>query len=696
MNLDELNDSQKKAVVFNGKHLLVIAGAGTGKTRTIIAHAAYLISIGVDPIKIQILTFTKRAASEIVTRVKASLDKNQAQNLHGSTFHSWCNQLLTYFPNLFGTNAFTIIDEDDQLSIMKMVCGKNALQFKDIKIKARSLLDIYSFGRNTRRNLTESLKIKLFYGNNADEQAKLIAEIGPRIETLLRGYENKKRERKYLDYDDILLVVATRLSKDENARNIVSGLYEHILVDEMQDTNPLQWDLLNPFQEKSHLFCVGDDAQSIYSFRGADFKNIHSFQERVIGAEVYRLEDNYRSTQEILDVSNWLLEKSPIQYKKKLRAIRGVGNKPEMINIRNSWEEAEYIADKVIKNYTSNGKSYIDHLVLSRGGYYTTTLQAEFIKRKIPFVVYGGRKFMESAHIKDLVSAMRIVNNKDDEIAWMRYLTFWEGIGEIKATQLFERLMALSHIESCILELKETKYTFNNQNIYLVLDKIYHHINNVQNAVHGAYELMQTRMAVNYKQDWEKKRKPDFAVLEELSKNYSTISEFITETLLDTTLNKSPVLMNSDIGKSKSDDHVVISTIHSAKGLEADTCFVLNVSPGAYPISRTMGNFDEMEEERRVLYVALTRAKNNLIITRDIHSIHANSLLLSDSKITDNEQEQYFLNGFPDGLCIQSTKATGIRKFVKDIDTPNELDLPMWVGSQVIFDINSLKKCRRR
>jgi DNA helicase-2/ATP-dependent DNA helicase PcrA len=677
MNLDELNNSQKKVVFFSGKHLLVLAGAGTGKTRTIIARAAYLISSGVDPLKIQILTFTKRAANEIVTRVKASLDLNQAQNLHGSTFHSWCNQLLINFPNIFGTNSFTIIDEDDQHSIMKMVCGKNTIQFKDIKIKARSLLDIYSFGRNTKRNLSESLKIKLFYDYSPAEQTKIIEEIGPNIETLIRGYEIKKRERKYLDYDDMLLVVATRLSKDENAKNIVSGLYEHILVDEMQDTNPLQWDLLNPFKEQSHLFCVGDDAQSIYSFRGADFKNIHSFTERVEDAEVYKLEDNYRSTQEILDISNWLLEESTIQYKKRLRSVRGNGNIPEIINVENNWEEAEYIADKIIDNYTSKGKTYIDHLVLSRSGYYTTTLQAEFIKRKIPFVVYGGRKFMESAHIKDLISALRIINNKYDEIAWIRYLTFWEGIGEIKAVQLIEQLIILSHIEECLLELRDTKYA-KSSNIYAVLNKIYQNQSNVQQAVKDSYGLMQERMAINYKQDWEKKRKPDFLVLEELAKNYSTLGEFINEMLLDNTINNSPVLNNENVNNSNNKDHVVISTIHSAKGLEADTCFVINVSPGTYPISWTIGNTDEMEEERRVLYVAMTRAKNNLFITRNIHAIHANTMFFKSNSNNIIKSEQYFLNGLPNELSIQSTKIKEIRKYAKDINIPNELDLPMW------------------
>jgi DNA helicase-2/ATP-dependent DNA helicase PcrA len=677
MNLDELNESQKKAVTFNGKHLLVLAGAGTGKTRTIIARAAYLISTGVEPSNIQILTFTKRAASEIITRVKSSLETNQAQNLRGSTFHSWCNQLLIHFPNLFGTNSFTVIDEDDQLSIMKMVCGKNTLQFKDLKIKAQSILDIYSFGRNTKRNLTESLKIKLFSELVQNEQEKRILEIKSQIEKLIRGYEEKKRGRNYLDYDDILIVVATRLSKDSNARDIISGLYEHILVDEMQDTNPLQWELLNPFQEKSHLFCVGDDAQSIYSFRGADFKNINSFKERVEYSEVFKLEDNYRSTQEILDVSNWLLEKSSIQYNKKLKAVRGTGVLPEIINTENNWEEAEFIADKIIENYTANGKLYLDHLVLSRSGYYTTTIQAEFIKRKIPFVVYGGRKFMESAHIKDLVSAIRVVNNKDDEIAWMRYFMFWEGIGEISAVQLLEKIITLSNIENCITELEKTKYDKNN-NLSLTLNKIYQNQGKVADAVHYAYELMQARMSVNYKIDWEKKRKFDFPVLEELSRNYSTLGEFVTETLLDNTVNKAPALMDTDMAKSENNDHVIISTIHSAKGLEADTAFVINVSPGSYPVTWTFGNIDEMEEERRVLYVALTRAKNYLYITRNIHALHANSILLKNGGNEDIKHEEYFLTGFPEKLSTQATKQRINKGFVKDIDKPNELDIPSW------------------
>ena len=266
MNLDTLNESQKKAVTYEGKHLLVLAGAGTGKTKTIISRAAYLISQGVSPSKIQILTFTKRSASEIVSRVKSSLTTNQAQTLNGSTFHSWCNQLLTKYPNLFGTNSFTVIDSDDQVSIMKIVCGNKNLVYEDIKIKPQGLIDLYSFARNTKRNLTETIRFKLFNKLTDKETEGKISELKGKIEIILKGYELKKKERRYLDYDDILQVVATRMKADEQARNLISSQYEHILVDEMQDTNPLQWELLEPFQNVCKLFCVGDDAQSIYSF----------------------------------------------------------------------------------------------------------------------------------------------------------------------------------------------------------------------------------------------------------------------------------------------------------------------------------------------------------------------------------------------------------------------------------------------
>lgn len=678
MNLEDLNESQKKAVTFKGKHLLVLAGAGTGKTKTIISRAAYLISQGVSPVKIQILTFTKRSASEIVSRVKSALTTNQAQTLNGSTFHSWCNQLLTKYPNLFGTNSFTVIDSDDQVSIMKIVCGNKNLVYEEIKIKPQGLVDLYSFARNTKRNLTETIRFKLLNNLKDKETNEKIAELKGKIEIILKGYEQKKKERRYLDYDDILQVVASRMKVDEQARNLISSQYEHILVDEMQDTNPLQWELLEPFQNICNLFCVGDDAQSIYSFRGADFKNVHLFTERVNHSEIYRLEDNYRSTQEILDISNWLLEKSTINYNKKLHSVRGVGNLPIILNVNNVWDEARWIADKIIENYTHKNKTYSDHLVLARSGFYTRTLEAVFIEKKIPYVKYGGRKFMESAHIKDVISALRIVNNIDDEIAWIRFLTLWEGIGEIKAAKYIDELLNFKSIEECIVWLNSIHRKDVNVIISEILECISENCYDVQKALDGAYKLMEKKLSTIYKEDWDHKRRPDFPVLGMLASNYSNLGEFITECLLDASTTPS----SSELNQTEKDkDKVIISTIHSAKGLESDICFVVNVSPSAFPSIMSIGNLDEIEEDRRILYVALTRAKNELIITRNVESIFAESQSISttEGSYDSNEklitiEDQYFLNGLPEEIAEQGIIDVQ-RREIKDLDKPNSLNI---------------------
>ena len=682
MNLDSLNESQKKAVTYGGKHLLVLAGAGTGKTKTIISRAAYLISKGISPSKIQILTFTKRSASEIVSRVRASLTTNQAQTLNGSTFHSWCNQLLTKYPNLFGTKSYTVIDSDDQVSIMKIICGNKSLAYEDIKIKPQGLIDLYSFARNTKRNLTETIRFKLFNCLSDNETEVKISALKVKIEVILKGYEQRKKERKYLDYDDILQVVANRMKIDEQARNLISSQYDHILVDEMQDTNPLQWELLEPFQNICNLFCVGDDAQSIYSFRGADFKNVHLFTERVKDSEIYKLEDNYRSTQEILDISNWLLEKSTVSYNKRLNAVRGKGSLPKILNVENDWDEARWIADRILDNYTHKNKVYSDHLILSRSQFYTIKIQAVFLEKKIPYVTYGGRKFMEAAHIKDVISALRVVNNIDDEIAWIRFLTLWEGIGEVKAAKYISDLLNFKNIEECISWLNAIYQNDINVIIPEILKCIADNRHDVQQAVNGAYKLMEKRLSIRYKEDWDNKRRPDFPVLAVLANNYSNLGEFITECILEasTSISNSVTLSGSDLEQTdKNKDKVIISTIHSAKGLESDICFVVNVSPKVFPSIMSIGDIDEIEEDRRVLYVALTRAKNELIITRNKNSIYGETKLLPNSNPVGNDYNQtiidtYFLNGLPDELAEQDAIEV-FKRQVQDLDKPNTLEV---------------------
>jgi len=668
--MSNLNESQTRAAEYKGKHLLVLAGAGTGKTRTIIARAKHLLSTGVNPSNIQIVTFTKKAASEIVNRIKAGLDPDSAKGLNGATFHSWCNQLINNYPNVFGTAKFTIIDSDDQLSLMKMICGNEKQQYTKLRIKPQKFLDLYSFGRNTKRNLTESIKLKLLDDKSEKEVEELLVELKPNVTEILKTYEMKKRERKYLDYDDMLALVANQLKKDEKARLAISRRYRHILVDEMQDTNPLQWELLQPFQEKSHLFCVGDDAQSIYSFRGADFRNIHQFEKRVPNSNTILLEENYRSTQEILDLANWLLRGSPLDYNKELSAVRGAGVKPMVVNITNEWDEAQFVAQTIVDNFTLKDKKYADHLVLSRSQNYTRSLQAVFIEKKIPFVTYGGRSFMESAHVKDLFSALRVVNNHQDEIAWVRFLTLWDGIGEVTASKYIRELTEKEEFKDCLAFFYDHK-SDSNRKILKTLTKVFNGIDEVKVAVEEGYLAMKSLLASRYAADWDTKRKADFKVLAKLAGNYNQLGEFITECLLDnsTSINNSPLLKQSKMERTKDKDKVIISTVHSAKGLEADTAFVLNVSPGVYPTSWSMGDEDAVEEDRRVLYVALTRAKNHLYITRKTSSINSLRFYDKENKVI----ESYFLNELPDELVEQQAYSMS-RGLYDDIDEANELD----------------------
>ena len=676
MDLSDLNYSQKQAVTFNGKHCLVLAGAGTGKTRTIISRASYLISEGVDPTKIQILTFTKRAASEIVNRVKSNLDSKKVKGLKGSTFHSWCNYLMLRFPNLFGTASFTIIDRDDQVSIMKLVCGKNKLEYENLRIKPRTLVDLYSFARNTKKNLSDTIRFKLFDNVSNDEIDNELKSIKRDIEPILRGYEQKKRERNYLDFDDMLAVVSSRISKDQNAKNIIGKLYDHILVDEMQDTNPLQWDLLKPFEEIARLYCVGDDAQSIYGFRGADFKNIHLFRDRIEDSTILRLEENYRSTQEILDLSNWLLENALYNYDKKLKSTRGSGITPMVYNVDNEWEEASFISDTILENYSNNNKRFKDHLVLSRSQYYTRMLEGDFIKKKIPYVKYGGMKFMESAHIKDIMALLRVINNIHDEIAWIRFLTLWEGIGNIRASKYVNKILKVKNLEECIEVLGSIDFMPGNSNstkiIYEIAISLAPLRGNVGTLVRNACKMMDDRLSYIYKNDWQK-RKGDLPVFQLLAEKYSSLEQFITEFLLDGSIDNYPKLQTGILTQEdKTEDYVIISTIHSAKGLEADVCFLMNVSPGTFPHVRSIGREDEIEEERRVLYVAMTRAKNQLILTRSLSSISA----MNRSFQVNNENNQinsYFLNEIPENL-VEYKVLGDETNFPRDINDVNEMD----------------------
>ncbi|MEN4983379.1 ATP-dependent helicase [Acinetobacter modestus] len=620
--IDELNPQQKQAATTTAQNCLVLAGAGCGKTKTIVARAAYLIDQGLAAQQIQILTFTRRSASEIVTRVEQHMGV-QAKGLRASTFHTFCMYLLRRNPRAFGLSQFSIIDRDDQLLMFRLLRGKDK---GNVLPKAAELCDLYSYARNTKTKLSDALV----------EQLPQAVEYKAQIAELMKAYEQRKQERNFLDYDDILSIVAVHLQSSPELVKWVTGFCSALLVDEMQDTNPLQWALLQPLVGKVKLFCVGDDAQSIYGFRGADFENIHHFKERVPDAEVLTLEMNYRSTQGILDLSNWLLEQSQIEYDKHLQAYRGKGLKPQLHILSNEFEEANWIIQDLNRRHMQ-GAAWAEHMVLLRSGFSGRYLEGALIAANIPYRFVGGVKLLESAHVKDVLSLLRVSVNPQDDLAWMRFLTLWDGVGDVGASKLAQELIQLPDIEARCQRLeRHGKVPQQAILILMQLDVLQQY---VEACIGLALDALNEQLENNYKtKDWSRRVK-DFDLVKQLARKHSALGEFLEEYVLD------PISI-SEIDKTPDQDLVTLITIHSAKGAEQKVCYVPHVSPNQYPHARAQGDFDDVEEERRVLYVALTRAEDELILTKQ------NLNLWSQDQYDElgRKIESYFLNDLPQYL----------------------------------------------
>ncbi|QHH93152.1 ATP-dependent helicase [Acinetobacter gyllenbergii] len=620
--IDELNPQQKQAATTTAQNCLVLAGAGCGKTKTIVARAAYLIDQGMPAQQIQILTFTRRSASEIVTRVEQHMGA-QAKGLRASTFHTFCMYLLRRNPRAFGLTQFSIIDRDDQLLMFRLLRGKDK---GNVLPKAAELCDLYSYARNTKTKLSDALV----------EQLPQAVEYKAQITELMKAYEQRKQERNFLDYDDILAIVAVHLQNSPELVKWVTGFCSALLVDEMQDTNPLQWALLQPLVGKVKLFCVGDDAQSIYGFRGADFENIHHFKERVPDAEVLTLEMNYRSTQGILDLSNWLLDQSQIEYDKHLQAYRGKGLKPQLHILSNEFEEANWIIQDLNRRHMQ-GAAWAEHMVLLRSGFSGRYLEGALIAANIPYRFVGGVKLLESAHVKDVLSLLRVSVNPQDDLAWMRFLTLWDGVGDVGASKLAQELIQLPDIEARCQRLeRHGKVPQQAILILMQLDVLQQH---VEACIGLALDALNEQLENNYKtKDWSRRVK-DFDLVKQLARKHSALGEFLEEYVLD------PISI-SEIDKTPDQDLVTLITIHSAKGAEQKVCYVPHVSPNQYPHARAQGDFDDVEEERRVLYVALTRAEDELILTKQNLNLWAQD----QYDELGRKIESYFLNDLPQHL----------------------------------------------
>ncbi len=626
----ELNEQQSKAVAFDGPqhNILVTAGAGCGKTRTIIARAAALCKQGTDASRILIVTFTNRAAREIKLRLKSEIGES-AERMQAGTFHAFCLKVMAQLPKSFDITGMTILDADDQASLMTIIRKSHLHEITGPKRsfpKSEQLVSWYSYIRNTCGDAGEYLK----------EQTDLEE---PFIETcihIFEAYQAAKQQRGYLDYDDLLERFTSSLSQKPALRNAVCTLFDEVLVDEMQDTNPIQFSILRHFStEKVRLFCVGDPAQSIYRFRGAEFKHVYEFEQIFGNSITLPLSINYRSNQEIVAFANWLMEKSPYEYRNKLVAARGASQHLVKIeNFEHQSDEASWIADYVAEA-TERRMRMSDIMVLYRSAYEARTLEAELIRRQIPYRFIGGLVLTKSAHVRDLLSLLRVVRNAKDDLAWTRYLMLWPRIGEKTASVIIERI---GQDESALDSLAEILGSDHPAcKAFSDVKKLF--LKPLE-CIQSATALLKPILSSRY-DHWHQRVK-DFELLEKAAQNYRSTLEFIDDFTLEP-------LHDTQISNEHNDDALTLITVHSAKGTEASICIVASATQSNYPHFRSLGSLEAEEEERRVLYVACTRAKDELIITRS--SFNRNAFWVDSSPAVG---ERYFLEEIPQHL-VQET-----------------------------------------
>jgi DNA helicase-2/ATP-dependent DNA helicase PcrA len=621
--LGKLNPAQRQAASYGQKTangglqsgpLLVIAGAGTGKTMTLAHRVAHLIIQGVDPERILLLTFTRRAAQEMIRRVEAIVrqalrgenDPPMTKNVltWSGTFHSVANRLLRrYAHNLDLDPGFSVLDRGDAADLMDVVRHDLDLSRKSRRFpKKDTCLSIYSRCVNARKPLIDCL----------NETFPWCADWEEELRQLFRGYVEHKQEYQVLDYDDLLLYWCYLTSDEEFAAELGSW-FDHILVDEYQDTNLLQSDILNAIRpDGSGVTVVGDDAQSIYSFRAAEVENILSFPDQFIpSARIVSLEENYRSTQPVLDSANCLIAESARQYKKNLFSRKKGGGKPNYVTVEDGDAEAEFVVESVLAR-REEGLELKRQAVLFRGSHHSDRLELELVRRNIPYVKYGGLKFLEAGHVKDLLSVLKWADNPRNQVAAFRVLKLLPGMGPAYASRCYEFLSANGYSFSALRDFIPPTATRVDWPLFCQLMSSL----SATEANESAWQSGLTATRKWYQPHLERlydgldTREADLEQLEQISGKYPTRERFLTELTLD------PPSAAGDLSGDPylDEDYLILSTVHSAKGQEWDAVFVLNFSDGNFPSEFATGKPEMIEEERRLLYVAMTRAKQSLTL----------------------------------------------------------------------------------
>ena len=595
-----LNASQLEAVTHTSGPLLVIAGAGSGKTRTLTYRAAYLVEKGVSPAAILLLTFTRKASQEMLRRATQLLD-DRCEKISGGTFHSFANATLRKYASHLGLDpAFGILDRVDSENLIGILRKEMQPETKHRSFpRKKTLADIFS--RAVNKALTIEEIIDIDYPHFASYLAV--------IEQLHHNFETRKHEHHFLDYDDLLVFLNQLLSSQPEIRDHISSSYQYLMVDEYQDTNKIQAEILYRLTNvNKNIMVVGDDAQSIYAFRGANFRNIIDFPKIFPGTRMVALEENYRSVQPILTLTNVIISRAKEKYTKNLFTRKSGGTTPVMVNAEDEYSQSRFVIDQ-IKNLQHQGIALNEIAVLFRASFHSFDLEIELSREAIAFVKMGGFKFVESAHIKDVLAHMRVMANVYDRISWYRILLLIEKIGPKSAQKIFETIIKEKSGYTGLLSagIDRIKGLDRLMDLFSTLDAHPMSIAEIGKTIIDYYLPI---LKETY--DDHPRRTRDLEHLTEIMDRYKSLDQFLTDMALEPpNVSFENSLYNSD----STPDRLILSTIHSAKGLEWHTVFVIWALDGRFPSVHTLHKEEELEEELRLMYVAATRAKEKLFFT---------------------------------------------------------------------------------
>lgn len=640
----DLNPEQHAVVMHPGGPMLVLAGAGTGKTRTVTYRVARLIETGVRPENILLLTFTNKAAREMMRRVEFLIGRN-IEGLWGGTFHHIGNMVLRRHCLIIGyKEGFSILDREDSKDLFD-ICLAGIKKRETFLPKGSVLCEIYSLMKNTETSIDELLPLRFTHFVNA----------GDEIKHMISLYEKKKHTLNLMDFDDLLTNWKKVLIEHDTVREHYSSKFMHILVDEYQDTNTLQAEIVDLLSSTNRtIMAVGDDAQSIYSFRGADFENILKFPERYPDVTIFNLTTNYRSSPEILNLANRSIIHNLRQFQKKLHSIKGPGDVPSVLPLRDIFQQADFIAQRVLECH-AEGTSLNEIAVLYRSHYQSMELQMELQRRSIPFEVRSGLKFFEQAHIKDILSFLRVIINPYDELSWKRIVKLVPGIGNITAGKLWGSMSTSENPLDTIFEGGRLVPKKALEAFHLFLDLI-----KILTGGPDQEKALQPSTAIDHilRKGYEdylynhypnaEDRIEDIEQMTRFAHTYTSLEHFISELSLQSA-------SGGDVEEGEEDkERLILSTVHQAKGLEWDTVFVIGLNDGRFPSARSLKT-DYEEEERRLFYVAVTRARDDLylcypMISEEWHGIGFSKPSRFIKELPEDVYEEFLVESDSDSI----------------------------------------------